>query len=87
MPEIRMDNVEARRRKLWVRCKEIGLTSDERVELAQYMLRRDVTSWVKLDDGQVSRLLDAMEGYQLIRDLLAMRPEGLPHGRGTVPSH
>lgn len=73
MPEIKMDNVEARRRKMWVLSKEIGLTDEERVELAQYILRRDITSWGGLDDGQVTRLLTAMEGFQLIRDLLSLR--------------
>jgi len=69
-----MDNVEARRRKLWCLAKEIGLSKDERIEWTQYLLRRDLTTWAGLDDGQVSRLLDGLESYQLLRDLLAMRP-------------
>ena len=77
-------DIVARRRKLWVLTKEIGLCKEERIELTQYLLRRDITSWVGLDDGQVCRLLDALEGYQLVRDLLAMRPEARSLDRDTV---
>lgn len=69
-----VDAAEARRRKLMMLCKEIGLTRDERHELASYMLRRDVTTYSGLDDTQISRLLDAAEGYQLIDVLLSLRP-------------
>lgn len=62
-----------RKRKLWMLAKELGMNHDERIELTQYLLRRDVTSWDQLTDDQVVRLLDAVEGYQLIRDLIAMR--------------
>jgi hypothetical protein len=61
-------------RKLHLRAKEIGLTRDERIDLTQFLLRRDVTSWKQLDDDQVLRLLDCLEGYQLIEALLAQRP-------------
>ena len=62
-----------RRRKLFLVAKEIGLTRDERIELAQYLLRRDITSWKQLDEEQVLRLLDAIEGYSLIRQLEQLR--------------
>lgn len=63
-----------RQRKLFLLLKnEIGLTDDERIELAQFLLRRDVTSYKQLDDEQVGRLLDAAEGYQLITALKEMR--------------
>lgn len=54
-------------------AKEIGLRPDDRLELASYMLRRDITSWKHLDDAQVCRMLDACEGYQLISQLIEMR--------------
>ena len=54
---------------------EIGLTDEERLELASYLLRRDVASWKELDDGQILRLLDALEGWHLVGQLLALRPE------------
>ena len=64
-----------RKRKLWMLAKGLCLSKDERLELSQYLLRRDITSWEHLTDDQVVRLLDALEGYQLIRDLLAMRAD------------
>lgn len=63
-----------RKRKLWMLAKHLGLSHDERIELTQYLLRRDITSWEHLTDDQVVRLLDAVEGYQLINDLMTMRP-------------
>jgi hypothetical protein len=86
VPETKTDNVEARRRKLWVLAKEIGLCDDERIEWTQYLLRRDITSWVGLDDAQVCRLLDGLESYQLISYLLATRPASPALARDTAPS-
>jgi hypothetical protein len=63
---------EAKRRKAWVLAHEIELDRDQRLELASYMLRRDITSWKHLEAAQVERMLDAMEGYQLICQLKAM---------------
>ena len=62
-----------RKRKLWMLAKSLGLSHDERIELTQYLLRRDITSWEHLTDEQVLRLLDALEGFQLISALMAMR--------------
>jgi hypothetical protein len=69
----RVGDPASRRRKLFVRCEEVGLNRDERIELACYLLRRDITSFKQLDDHQVCRMLDALEGYELIDQLLAMR--------------
>lgn len=66
-------NPEARRRKLHMVAKQIGLTRDERIELAEYILRRDITSYRQLDDSQVIRLLDALEGFELVVHLLSAR--------------
>jgi hypothetical protein len=67
--------VEARRRKAYMVAHDLGLTRDERLELASYILRRDITTWKGLDDFQISRLLDAMEGAELIRHLIELRTE------------
>ncbi len=61
---------EARRRKVLALAREIGLTVDDRMELASALLWRDVVSWADLTDEQVSRLLDALEGYGKVRWLL-----------------
>lgn len=63
----------ARRRKLYMLAKEIGLSDEERWSLAEYLLRRDITSWKDLDDAQVCRLLDAIEGWALISELERQR--------------
>ena len=60
-------------RKLMKLCDEIGLTRDERIELAQIMLRRDITSFSALDEQQVARMLDVCEGYEKIVALIEMR--------------
>lgn len=60
---------EARRRKLFVLAGEIGLDRDQRLAFAEYLLRRDIISWRHLDDEQVVRVLDGLEGYQLISEL------------------
>ncbi len=65
--------MDARRNKMYLLAMEIGLTRDDRIDLAQYILRRDITSWKDLTDEQVLRILDALEGYQLVHHLLAVR--------------
>lgn len=62
-----------RRRKLMATAKEIGMTRDERIDLACFLLRRDITTWKTLDDDQICRLLDAMEGWVLIEELVRQR--------------
>lgn len=63
----------AARRKVYQRAKELGLSRDERLHLAEILLRRDVRSWSDLDEAQVLRLLDAIEGFELIVELARQR--------------
>jgi hypothetical protein len=60
------DGPEDRRRKLMKVVRELGLTREERMEFASYFLRRDITTWKTLTDQQRWRLLDAIEGYDLL---------------------
>jgi hypothetical protein len=53
---------------------ELGLTREERIDLSCYLLRRDITTWKHLDNAEVLRLLDALEGHQLVMELYAQRP-------------
>ena len=71
----------ARRRKLFVLADKIGLTREERIEISEAMLWRDIVSWKELDDDQVSRMLDALEGYVLVSYLL-MNRAAQPSGGG-----
>ncbi len=61
----------ARRRKLFLCAHGCGLTRQERIDLAEYLLRRDVSSWKSLTEAEVGRLLDAFEGHALIAFLLS----------------
>jgi hypothetical protein len=55
---------------------ELGFTREMRLELAEYLLRRDIASWTQLTEEQICRLLDAFEGHHLIETLLAQRATG-----------
>lgn len=70
-----VDGCERMRRKLWVLASELELSRDDRLELASYLLRRDILSWKHLEPEQIARLLDALEGYSLIKSLLQMRTD------------
>lgn len=73
MQDVQRGTPEARRKKLFVLRDELGLTDEERIEFTQYLLRRDITSWTQLDDAQVDRLLDALEGAKLVLALFSLR--------------
>lgn len=65
----------AKFRKLMLLARtEIGLTDEERLALAAFMLRRDIGSYKQLDEAQIERLLDACEGHILITELKRQRP-------------
>lgn len=55
-------------------CQLYELTREDRISLAQMILRRDITSWSELDEGQMTRMLDALEGYGLICHLKDQAP-------------
>lgn len=60
-------------RKLMACAGALEMTRDERIEFAQFALRRDITSWKQLTDDQVLRLLDHFEGHHLLNELIAQR--------------
>ena len=51
--------VERRRRKCHVLADEIGLGREDRRELAELILHRDITSWRDLTPEDYDRILDA----------------------------
>lgn len=71
------------RRLAFVLASEAGLTRDDRLDLAEVLLRRDVGSWKELDVDDLARLLDALKGYQFIAHLSRTRP---PQPAGTATS-
>lgn len=54
-------------------ARDIGLTREDRMDLAEKLLWQDCTSWKQLDPAQVDRLLDALEGYESISWLLGAK--------------
>jgi len=73
-----VDKVEARRRKLYLKAREHDLSKSDRIDLAQYFLRRDYTSWKDLSDQEVCRMLDAFEGFELLTFIQGTRHEQRP---------
>lgn len=61
-------------RKLFLLCDELTLTRQERMEVARYLLRRDLTSFNAATPEQVDRLLDCFEGAQLVIEQFRQRP-------------
>lgn len=69
-----MDSMTLKRRKAMHYCQLYELTREDRISLAQMILRRDITSWSELDEGQMTRMLDALEGYGLVCHLKDQTP-------------
>lgn len=63
-------------KKLYYWIDFLGLTKVEVMEVARYLLRRDVASFKDLDESQISRILDALEGHHLVATQYAQRPPG-----------
>lgn len=64
---------QKRRRYLFALAGRYNLTRQERLELAELILRRDVRSWAYLSDQDAARLVDVLEGYALLSHLLSER--------------
>ena len=57
-------------RRLFAHASNLGLMDDERREVAEMILRRDVESWKELTFSEANRLIDAFEGFEKISWLL-----------------
>jgi hypothetical protein len=73
--------------KAMIYARTYGLTRDDRLELAEILLRRDVASWKDLDENQLVRLLDALEGFALVNHLRTTRNRTDPSPPSSTPSH
>ena len=58
---------------LMAQAGNLKMTREERMDFAEFFLRRDVTSWKNLSDEQVPRLLDGFNGHHLLNELLHQR--------------
>jgi hypothetical protein len=95
---VRLTFLESQRR-LWGLASSIGLTRDERIEFAEMVLKRDVSSWSTLDVDEMRKLGDYLHGFELCFALLRQRPtvvvcdetastrpsNGMTTGSGTAP--
>ena len=57
-------------RKAMIHATRYGLERDDRLQLAETLLWRDVESWKDLTDTELVRILDCLEGYHMISHLL-----------------
>lgn len=93
-----MQEQTPQRRKLYLLVSELGLNRIERLEIAEYLLRRDVSSFDSLDEDEVLRMLDALNGALLVLEQFRQRvrileatstsadPEGGPSQSGGEDS-
>lgn len=73
------------RKKLYLLADELTLNRIERLDVACYLLRRDITSFDSLDDDQVLRMLDAFEGTLLVLEQYRQRVRILEATSTTAP--
>lgn len=52
---------------------ECGLTRQDRIDLAEMLLKRDCVSWKSLSENEIGRLVDAMQGFAYVHFLLTQR--------------
>ena len=67
----------ARFKRAMTIAKEIGLTNDQRHQLAQMIPTTDQYfdgSWKQLDEAQLSDLIWMLDGFIYIRHLASLRP-------------
>lgn len=63
------DDPRSLRRFAFHLASMLELTRDDRLELASYLLGRDIDSWRILADEDWRRVVDALHGYLLVRHL------------------
>lgn len=62
-----------KRKQAFAMAKELRYTREERLELAEMLLKRDCASWESLSEADIARLVDAMEGFALIHHQISQR--------------
>lgn len=60
-------------RRVFALCNALGLERDERIELAEMLLGRDIDSYKRLVHYDAVRLVDAMVGFGLVSALKDLR--------------
>lgn len=65
----------AQQRRLFASARSLGMTDQERIDLAEVILRRDVESWKDFTTQEAGRLIDAFEGFEKITWMLLSRDD------------
>lgn len=63
----------SKRRQCYAIAQQLGLTREERHELAEMLLKVDLNSWNGLSDSQMERIADALIGAELVIELFRQR--------------
>lgn len=61
------------KRRAFAGARRAGLSRTERLEIAEMLLKRDVTSFDRLNETELRRLCDAFEGHWLVTVLHEQR--------------
>ncbi len=58
------------KRRLFAQASNLGFSSQDRKDLAEMILKKDIASWKDLTFGDANRLIDSFEGFEKISWLL-----------------
>lgn len=58
------------KRRLFAQSSSLGFTPQDRRDLAEMILKKDIESWKTLTFGDANRLIDAFEGFEKISWIL-----------------
>lgn len=61
------------RKQAYAMASDLGLSRADRLELAEMLLKTDVTSWRNLTEQQISRITDCLHGWVFVTALLEQR--------------
>jgi hypothetical protein len=80
-PPDRAVHSPSQHKALFALADEVGLTRQERLEVSEMLLGRDITTWKYLSGHEAYRLIDAMNGYAYINHLMSEKnPESTDNG-------
>jgi hypothetical protein len=77
-PPDRMPHSEQQHRRLFALATDLGLTREERLEIAEQLLGRDVQTFKHFTAYDASRVIDALAGAALCREVMDQRPAAGP---------
>ena len=67
---------DKQRAYLFALARQFGFTDEERHDLAEVVLRRDIESWKDLTQHEAGRLIDSFEGFGKVSHILLTNRRG-----------